>query len=59
MPLEISEIGVHLAVGAAGSAAPAAAGGDDDHAPPSVNTEQIVERCVAEVLRVLKQREAR
>ncbi len=61
MPLEISEIGVHLAVGQ--PAAPAAdsspRSGRGDEAEPTLSSEQIVGLCVQEVLRILGRREER
>ncbi len=61
MPLEISEIGVHLAVGQ--SPAPAAdsspRSGRRDEPEPTLSPEQIVEHCVQEVLRILERREER
>ena len=66
MPLEISEIGVHMAVGqGAGPSGGASAAQSqpqqrqDDDAPQALSTEQIVELCVREVLRVLDRRQER
>jgi Family of unknown function (DUF5908) len=57
MPLEISEIGVHMAVGGApavkGQAPPAATTGNDGAISP-VRMEEIVEACVQQVLRTLR-----
>lgn len=64
MPLEISEIGVHLAIGPApmphGGANPASAaqhGGNDRST--AADHDQIVSACVSEVLRVLRMRQER
>jgi hypothetical protein len=67
MPLEISEIGVHFAVG--DPAAPADPAGRPGPAPEpgcggggslsAAQTSEIVERCVAAVLARLRLREAR
>lgn len=57
MPLEISEIGVHVAVGEAGAAAnaPAVQGGSITPA----QQEEIVAACVKEVLRHLRMQDER
>jgi hypothetical protein len=60
MPLEISEIGIRMAVGD-----PASAGGTPTHgasAGAALSTsqmEELVSRCVQEVLRTLRMQEAR
>lgn len=67
MPLEISEIGVHLAVGsgpgpsgdANGGPAPGGDHDDDQPAMTEAHVRQIVESCVTEVLRNLRMREER
>ena len=69
MPLEISEIGVHLAVGGVlpppppglPDANPGDAHSGDNGAEPmtSARQDQIVSACVQQVLRVLRQREER
>lgn len=61
MPLEISEIGVRLAVGIPGaSASPADSPDDDGQAGLTAEDEErIVGAAVAEVLRVLRMREER
>ena len=64
MPLHISEIGVHLAVGgeqaAPAEAAPAtpAAGAPATSALSEADIEHIVNRCVTEVLKQIKQQQA-
>jgi hypothetical protein len=72
MPLEISEIGVHVAVGGAGPSGeprggagpggdgPGPGGGDDGgQALTQAHVDQIVSTCVAQVMRNLRQREER
>lgn len=66
MPLEISEIGVHIAVGGIVPSAPPAehapagdGGGDAGEPLTPAHLEQIVSACVSEVLRTLRQREQR
>jgi hypothetical protein len=62
MPLEISEIGVHIAVGGIAPSAPPL-----EHTPPHddgatltpAHIEQIVSACVSQVMRTLRQREER
>ena len=66
MPLEISEIGIHIAVGGISPSAP-----PQEHAPDgdggtgggaaltSAHIEQIVSSCVSQVMRNLRQREER
>ena len=57
MPLEISEIGVHMAVGGApaatGQAPPAAPAGGDGAISPA-RMEEIVQACVRQVLLTLR-----
>ncbi len=62
MPLEISEIGVHIAVGGIEPSAPPlehAPDGDRGAALTPAHMEQIVSACVAQVMRTLRQREER
>lgn len=62
MPLEISEIGVHLAVGhgpGPGGSAPQPANRQDQPDQAGASPEQIVELCVQEVLKILARREER
>jgi hypothetical protein len=68
MPLEISEIGVHIAVGGAGpsGAAPDHGTGPGPGGEPEsgdtltqAHLEQIVSACVSQVMRNLRQREER
>lgn len=70
MPLEISEIGVHIAVGGAGpsgaaehgaGAGPGPAGEQDGGgaALTQAHIDQIVSTCVSQVMRNLRQREER
>lgn len=68
MPLEISEIGVHIAVGGAGPSGAAAehgagpgAGGEPEGggALTEAYIEQIVSTCVSQVMRNLRQRAER
>jgi hypothetical protein len=62
MPLEISEIGVHIAVGGIAPSAPPVEHGaahDDGEALTAAHMEQIVSACVSQVLRALRQREER
>ena len=66
MPLEISEIGIHIAVGGIEPSAPPL-----EHVPGAnhaqggepvltqAHMEQIVSNCVAQVMRALRQREER
>jgi hypothetical protein len=62
MPLEISEIGVHIAVGGIEPSAPPL-----EHAPDGnqqapltpAHMEQIVRACVSQVMRTLRQRKDR
>ncbi|MDH7975896.1 DUF5908 family protein [Sphingomonas sp. AR_OL41] len=62
MPLEISEIGVHIAVGGITPSAPPLEHGaapDDGAALSQAHIEQIVSSCVSQVLKTLRQREER
>jgi hypothetical protein len=62
MPLEISEIGIHIAVGGIEPSAPPlehAADGEERAALSPAHMEQIVSSCVAQVMRNLRQREER
>jgi hypothetical protein len=58
MPLEISEIGVHIAVGGITPSAPPLEHGapDDGAALSQAHIEQIVSSCVSQVLKALRQR---
>lgn len=59
MPLEISEIGVHIAVGGITPSAPPLEHGaapDDGAALSQAHIEQIVSACVSQVLKTLRQR---
>jgi hypothetical protein len=62
MPLEISEIGVHIAVGGIAPSAPPiehAPDGGEGAALTPAHMEQIVSNCVAQVMRNLRLREER
>ena len=70
MPLEISEIGVHIAVGGAGpsgvaapehgaGAGPGPGGEPEGGALTQAHIDQIVSTCVSQVMRTLRQREER
>ena len=59
MPLEISEIGVHVAVGEAGAVAKAKAPAVQGGSITPAQQEEIVAACVKEVLRHLRMRDER
>lgn len=64
MPLEISEIGVHIAIGHAPPPTPAPASGTSSGAPAAApmtpaQVEAITNACVQQVLRNLRLREER
>lgn len=60
MPLEISEIGIHIAVGQpAGGGQQPAAQPQQGGGSGAGNQEEVVKQCVEEVLNTLKQREER